>query len=119
MFQKNYAYGYNVDEYDAYGNPNIHSKHEERNGYEVKGMKYNVIIISNLVKIFDILILTAEMGDWLHSNSFSDANPGCQANNNQTRTQKSIKYFLRTYHFHKTLVQRVTFKKLLCIRVLR
>ena len=38
MFQKNYAYGYDVNEYDEYGNPNIHSKHEERNGYEVKGM---------------------------------------------------------------------------------
>ena len=35
--QKNYAYGYDVKEYDAYGNPNVHSKHEERNGYEVKG----------------------------------------------------------------------------------
>ncbi len=37
MFQKNYAYGYDVNEYDEYGNPNIHSKHEERDGYTVKG----------------------------------------------------------------------------------
>lgn len=35
--QKNYAYNYDVNEYDEYGNPNIHSKYEERNGYEVKG----------------------------------------------------------------------------------
>ncbi len=35
--QKNYAYGYDVNEYDEYGNPNIHSKHEERDGYTVKG----------------------------------------------------------------------------------
>ena len=26
-----------MNEYDEYGNPNIHSKHEERDGYTVKG----------------------------------------------------------------------------------
>ena len=34
---KNYEYGYDVHEYDAYGNPNVHSKTEVRDGYQVKG----------------------------------------------------------------------------------
>ena len=35
--QAPYAYGYDVNGYDEYGNPNVHSKHEERDGKTVKG----------------------------------------------------------------------------------
>ena len=28
-----YAYGYDVNEYDEYGNPKVFSKHEEKDGY--------------------------------------------------------------------------------------
>ncbi len=36
-FQTPYEYGYDVNEYDEYGNPNVHSKHEVRDGKTVKG----------------------------------------------------------------------------------
>ena len=49
--QKNYAYGYDVAEYDEYGNPNVHSKHEERNGYEVKGE--TVLIINSSTSLLN------------------------------------------------------------------
>ena len=37
FFQKNYEFGYGVDDYDAYGNTNKHSRHEVRDGKTVKG----------------------------------------------------------------------------------
>ena len=39
FLQKNYDFGYAVKEYDEYGNPNVHSRHEVRDGYQVKGKK--------------------------------------------------------------------------------
>ena len=32
-FKAPYAYGYDVNEYDEYGNPKVFSKHEERDDY--------------------------------------------------------------------------------------
>ena len=43
FLQKNYDFGYAVKEYDEYGNPNVHSRHEVRDGYQVKG-KNNFLI---------------------------------------------------------------------------
>merc|ERR1712117_781679 len=34
---KNYQFGYDVHGYDEYGNPNVHSRTEARDGYNVKG----------------------------------------------------------------------------------
>ena len=34
---KNYQFGYDVHGYDAYGNPNVHSRTEARDGPNVKG----------------------------------------------------------------------------------
>merc|ERR1712079_681466 len=34
---KNYQFGYDVHGYDEYGNPNVHSRTEQRDGYNVKG----------------------------------------------------------------------------------
>merc|ERR1711936_1171966 len=34
---KNYEFGYGVHEVDEYGNPNVHSRHEVRDGPTVKG----------------------------------------------------------------------------------
>lgn len=39
FFQKSYEFGYDVKEYDEYGNPNVHSRHEQRDGYKVQGKK--------------------------------------------------------------------------------
>ena len=36
---KNYQFGYDVHGYDEYGNPNVHSRTEQRDGYNVKGTK--------------------------------------------------------------------------------
>ena len=42
---KNYQYGYDVHGYDEYGNPNVHSKTETRDGYNVKGtLNYRHIV---------------------------------------------------------------------------
>ena len=35
--QKDYAFGYDVNELDEYGNPNVHSRTEVREGPHVKG----------------------------------------------------------------------------------
>ena len=35
--QKDYAFGYDVNEVDEYGNPNVHSRNEVREGNTVKG----------------------------------------------------------------------------------
>ena len=40
FLQKNYDFGYAVKEYDEYGNPNVHSRHEVRDGYQVKGKTF-------------------------------------------------------------------------------
>lgn len=32
-FKAPYSYGYDVNEYDEYGNPKVFSKHEEKDGY--------------------------------------------------------------------------------------
>ena len=34
---KDYQFGYDVHGYDEYGNPNVHSRTEQRDGYNVKG----------------------------------------------------------------------------------
>ena len=34
---QDYAFGYDVAGYDAYGNPNVHGRTEERVGQQVKG----------------------------------------------------------------------------------
>merc|ERR1712025_32947 len=34
---KDYQFGYDVHGYDEYGNPNVHSRVEQRDGYNVKG----------------------------------------------------------------------------------
>ncbi|TRY78110.1 hypothetical protein TCAL_09472 [Tigriopus californicus] len=52
---KNYAYGYDVKEYDEYGNPNVHSKHEERDGYQVKG-QYRVQLPDCRTQIVDYYV---------------------------------------------------------------
>ena len=41
---KDYQFGYDVHGYDEYGNPNVHSRTEQRDGYNVKGNN----IIENL-----------------------------------------------------------------------
>eukprot|EP00095_Tigriopus_kingsejongensis_P000670 maker-scaffold340_size202118-snap-gene-0.17 protein:Tk00670 transcript:maker-scaffold340_size202118-snap-gene-0.17-mRNA-1 annotation:"hypothetical protein" len=52
---KNYAYGYDVKEYDEYGNANVHSKHEERDGYTVKG-QYTVQLPDCRTQIVDYYV---------------------------------------------------------------
>ena len=43
--QKDYAFGYDVHEYDEYGNPNVHSRTETREGYNVKGTNIYILYI--------------------------------------------------------------------------
>ena len=38
--QKDYAFGYDVNELDEYGNPNVHSRTEVREGPHVKGNNF-------------------------------------------------------------------------------
>ena len=41
---KNYQFGYDVHGYDEYGNPNVHSRTEARDGYNVKGRLLHDIV---------------------------------------------------------------------------
>ena len=41
--QKDYAFGYDVNEVDEYGNPNVHSRTEVREGPHVKGGYYKIL----------------------------------------------------------------------------
>ena len=41
--QKDYAFGYDVNELDEYGNPNVHSRTEVREGPHVKGGYYKIL----------------------------------------------------------------------------
>ncbi|CAB4068922.1 unnamed protein product [Lepeophtheirus salmonis] len=52
---KNYAYSYDVNEYDEYGNPNIHSKTETRDGYKVEG-QYKVQLPDCRTQIVDYYV---------------------------------------------------------------
>ena len=45
---KNYQFGYDVHGYDEYGNPNVHSRTEQRDGYNVKGMNFIEVSSSKL-----------------------------------------------------------------------
>ena len=36
-FQKPYVFGYDINDYDPYGRPDVHSRHEESDGKVVKG----------------------------------------------------------------------------------
>ena len=55
-FKAPYSYGYDVNEYDEYGNPKVFSKHEEKDGYgNLKGKtdgktKYQLVKNSNRLK---------------------------------------------------------------------
>ena len=55
LFQHNYEYGYAVEEYDEYGNPNVHSKTEVRDGYTVKG-QYKVQLPDCRTQIVDYYV---------------------------------------------------------------
>merc|ERR1711881_474149 len=50
-----YTYGYDVNELDAYGNPNIHSKTETREGGIVKG-QYRVNLPDCRTQIVDYVV---------------------------------------------------------------
>merc|ERR1712038_1763663 len=52
---KNYEFGYDVHDYDAYGNPNVHSRHEVRDGYDVKG-QYKVELPDCRTQIVDYYV---------------------------------------------------------------
>ena len=51
FLQKNYDFGYAVKEYDEYGNPNVHSRHEVRDGYQVKGKNFFIFLFKKKSKI--------------------------------------------------------------------
>merc|ERR1712079_178707 len=52
---KNYQFGYDVHGYDEYGNPNVHSRTEHRDGYNVKG-QYRVELPDCRVQIVDYFV---------------------------------------------------------------
>merc|ERR1719418_283223 len=52
---KNYEFGYGVDDYDAYGNTNKHSRHEVRDGKTVKG-QYTVALPDCRTQIVDYYV---------------------------------------------------------------
>merc|ERR1712012_721577 len=52
---KNYQFGYDVHGYDEYGNPNVHSRVEQRDGYNVKG-QYRVELPDCRVQIVDYFV---------------------------------------------------------------
>merc|ERR1711874_606945 len=52
---KNYQFGYDVHGYDGYGNPNIHSRTEARDGYNVKG-QYRVELPDCRTQIVDYFV---------------------------------------------------------------
>merc|ERR1712154_463624 len=52
---KNYQFGYDVHGYDEYGNPNVHSRTEQRDGYNVKG-QYRVELPDCRVQIVDYFV---------------------------------------------------------------
>merc|ERR1711881_373603 len=52
---KNYQFGYDVHGYDEYGNPNVHSRTEARDGYNVKG-QYRVEFPDCRTQIVDYFV---------------------------------------------------------------
>merc|ERR1712025_1313077 len=52
---KDYQFGYDVHGYDEYGNPNVHSRVEQRDGYKVKG-QYRVELPDCRVQIVDYFV---------------------------------------------------------------
>merc|ERR1711981_1486023 len=52
---KDYQFGYDVHGYDEYGNPNVHSRTEQRDGYNVKG-QYRVELPDCRVQIVDYFV---------------------------------------------------------------
>merc|ERR1712062_398205 len=52
---KDYEFGYDVHGYDEYGNPNVHSRTEQRDGYNVKG-QYRVELPDCRVQIVDYFV---------------------------------------------------------------
>merc|ERR1711887_462115 len=52
---KNYQFGYDVHGYDGYGNPNVHSRTEARDGYNVKG-QYRVELPDCRTQIVDYFV---------------------------------------------------------------
>merc|ERR1719187_1811260 len=52
---KNYHFGYDVHGYDEYGNPNVHSRTEARDGYNVKG-QYRVELPDCRTQIVDYFV---------------------------------------------------------------
>merc|ERR1712203_693556 len=52
---KNYQFGYDVHGYDEYGNPNVHSRTEQRDGYNVKG-QYRVELPDCRTQIVDYFV---------------------------------------------------------------
>merc|ERR1712107_860599 len=52
---KDYQFGYDVHGYDEYGNPNVHSRVEQRDGYNVKG-QYRVELPDCRVQIVDYFV---------------------------------------------------------------
>merc|ERR1712001_196573 len=52
---KNYQFGYDVHGYDEYGNPNVHSRTEQRDGYNVNG-QYRVELPDCRVQIVDYFV---------------------------------------------------------------
>merc|ERR1712152_34087 len=52
---KNYQFGYDVHGYDEYGNPNVHSRTEARDGYNVKG-QYRVELPDCRTQIVDYFV---------------------------------------------------------------
>merc|ERR1719222_498104 len=55
MKHANYEFGYGVDDYDAYGNTNKHSRHEVREGKTVKG-QYTVALPDCRTQIVDYYV---------------------------------------------------------------
>merc|ERR1711899_349446 len=52
---KDYQFGYDVHGYDEYGNPNVHSRTEQRDGYNVKG-QYRVELPDCRTQIVDYFV---------------------------------------------------------------
>merc|ERR1711953_1035213 len=52
---KDYQFGYDVHGYDEYGNPNVHSRAEQRDGYNVKG-QYRVELPDCRTQIVDYFV---------------------------------------------------------------
>merc|ERR1711894_821865 len=52
---KPYVFGYDINDYDPYGNPDVHSRHEESDGKVVKG-QYKVVQDDCRTRIVDYFV---------------------------------------------------------------